>query len=147
MQQFDDNIGVRRLLDITNMEVVEVKEYYRQNLQISDVEKNNRIRQLKERIIKSKQPGFYEWILAVKLKDGKVIGKIEVMDMGNQKAFLTINLPNKSWKMKYGEEALDQFLKICRENKYFDMIELEKDNSTVEKYIKKHDLGYEVEVA
>ena len=147
MQQFDDNMGVRRLLDITNMEVMEVKDYYFQYLGLNPVEKNNRTRQLKERIIKSKESGFYEWILAVKLKDGKIIGKIEVIDMGNEKAFLTINLPNKSWKMRYGEEALDQFLKICRENNYFSIIELEKENSTVEKYIKKHNLGYEVKVA
>jgi len=147
MQQFDGSKGERRLLDITSMEVMEVKEYYFQYLGLNPVEKNNRIRQLKERIIKSKEPGFYEWILAIKLKDGKIIGKIEVIDMGNDKAFLTINLPNKSWKMKYGEEALDQFLKICKENKYFNMIELEKENSTVQKYIKNHNLGYEVEVA
>ena len=147
MQQFDASKGARRLLDIKNMEVKEVKEYYLQHLKLSDVERNNRILQLKKRIIRAKKPGFYEWILAIISKDGKIIGKLEVMDMGNQTAFVTINLPNKSWKTKYGEEALDQFLKICKENHYFSKLELEKGNSTVEKYIKKHGLNYEVEVA
>lgn len=136
MQQFDDKKGERRELDIKNMEVKEVREYYLQNLELSKEEKKNRENQLKERIKRSKEDNFYEWILAIKSKDGKVIGKIEVMEMGPDKAFFTINLPNKNWKKKYGVEAIKQFIKICKENKYFSELELEKNNSIIQRYVK-----------
>ena len=113
MQQYDDNKGKRRFLDIENMNENDVSEYYLQNLKLKEEEKQNRKVELKKRI---RQNNSYEWILAIKLKDGKIIGKIEVLEMGNKTAFVTINLPNKSWKIKYGTEALDQFIKICKEN-------------------------------
>lgn len=147
MQQFDDSKGERRILDIKKMLREDVENYYMQHLQLSLREKHCREAELRKRITKSKKKDFYEWILAIKSKDGKIIGKIEVLDMGNNTAFVTINLPNKSWKIKYGEEALDQFIKICEENKYFSKIELEKNNSIVERYITKHGLGYEIKVA
>lgn len=146
MQQFDDNKGERRILDIKKMKRADVGEYYLQHLKLSQEEKHSREEEIRDKIKQSKDPNFYEWILAIKLKDGKVIGKIEVLDIGSDTAFVTINLPNKDFKMKYGQEALDQFIKICRENKYFRKIELEKNNSIVEKYILKHELGYEIEI-
>lgn len=147
MQQFDDTKGERRILDIKKMKRGDVSEYYLQHLELSQGEKHRREEEIRNKIKQSKNSDFYEWILAIKLKDGKVIGKIEVLDMGNNSAFVTINIPNKTFKIKYGQEALDQFIKICRENKYFTKIELEKNNSIVEKYILKHELGYEIRVA
>ncbi len=152
MQQFDDQKGERRLLDIKNMKVREVADYYLQYLELEQDEKNKRKSQLKERIKQNKKVKPCEWILAIKSKDGKIIGKIEAMDMGNRIVFVTINLPNKSWKIKYGVEALDQFIKICKENKYFSKIQLEKYNSIVEKYVETHKKddeikSYEIEVA
>lgn len=144
MQQYDDNKGKRRFLDIENMNENDVSEYYLQNLKLKEEEKQNRKVELKKRI---RQNNSYEWILAIKLKDGKIIGKIEVLEMGNKTAFVTINLPNKSWKIKYGTEALDQFIKICKENDYFSKVELEKNNSIVERYMKEHDKSsYEIEL-
>lgn len=136
MQQYEDLKGKRRELDIVKMEVEEVKEYYLQYLELSEKEKDNRESELKRRIIRSRKEGFYEWILAIKSKDGKIIGKIEVLEMGMNKAFLTINLPNKNWKRKYGIEAVKQFIKICKENRYFSEIELDNKNSIIQRYIK-----------
>lgn len=144
MQRFDNSKGKRRELNIENMKIKEVKEYYLQNLELSTEEKKNRESQLKERIKRSKEEGFYEWILVIKLKDGKVIGKIEVLQMGPDRAFLTINLPNKNWKLKYGVEAIKQFVKICKENNYFSIIELEKNNSIVQRYIEAYGETYGV---
>lgn len=145
MQQYDDSKGIRRELDIVKMEVEEVKEYYLQYLELSEKEKNDRENELKRRIIRSKKDGFYEWILAIKSKDGKVIGKIEVMEMGPARAFFTINLPNKNWKIRYGLEAMKQFMKICKENNYFSVIELDKNNSTVQRYIKAYGKKYKID--
>lgn len=147
MQQFDDNKGERRILDIKKMLREDIESYYIQHLQLSKNERHFRESELRKKIANSKKKDFYEWILAIKSKQGKILGKIEVLDMGNNTAFVTINLPNESWKIKYGEEALDQFIKICEENKYFSKIELEKNNSIVERYITNHKLGYEIEVA
>lgn len=144
MQQYEDSKGKRRFLDIEKMKENEVSDYYLQNLELSRGERIKREIQLKTKI---RQNNSYEWILVIKLKDGRVIGKIEVMEMSNNAAFVTINLPNKNWKMKYGIEALDQFIKICKENAYFSKIELEKNNSIVKRYIKAHDeVSYEIKL-
>lgn len=135
MQQFNNETGIRRLLNIENMEVNEVKDYYLQFLDLEPEEKEDRESKLKQQIIQSKKDNFYEWILAIKTKDGKIIGKIEVLEMGANKAFFTINLPNKSWKMKYGVEAVKQFIKICSENKYFSELELDNRNSIIQRYV------------
>lgn len=145
MQRFDDNKGERRLLDIKNMEVEEVDDYYLQHFKLSKTEKSNREKELRARIKKAESN---EWILAIKSKEGKVIGKIEVWDTGAGTAYVTINLPNDNWKRKYGLEAIDQFIKICKENAYFSKIELEKKNSINKKYVAEHGLvDFRIKVA
>lgn len=147
MQQFDDSKGERRFLDIKKMERKDVGDYYLQHLGLTQEKKHFREEELRKKIKQSKMEDSYQWILAIKFKEGRVIGKIEVLETGEDSAFVTINLPNKNFKLRYGEEALDQFIKICEENHYFSTIELEKNNSIVEKYILKHGLGYKIEVA
>ena len=141
MQQFKNE--KRREVDIVNMKTEEVREYYLQNLELSKQEKQNREKNLKERIKKAGKEAF-EWILAIKSKDGKVIGKIEVMEIGEGKAYFRINLPNKNWKRRYGVEAAKQFVKICKENQYFSVIELEKKNSTVQRFVADYAEKYKI---
>ena len=147
MQQFEDSKGERRILNIKNMKREDVAEYYLQHGELTKKQRHDKEKILREQISKSKKKHFYEWILAVKSKKGKVIGKIEVLDMGNSTAFVTINLPDGEEKNRYGVEALDQFIKICKENKYFSTIELEKNNSIVRNYIENHGNNYIVKVA
>lgn len=135
MQQYDNKKGKRRELDILKMKLQEVEEYYLQYTELSKKEKNSREKEIKEKIRQSKKDNFYEWILAVKLKNGKLIGKIEVMDMGSGIAFFTINLPNEIWQIRYGIEAIKQFAKICNENKYFKKIELDPKNAITKKFV------------
>ena len=137
MQQFDDKQGERRTLNIKTMTPKEAEDYYLQFLEMEVSKKDKEVDELKKRIKenkKKKEP--YEWILAIMSKDRKVIGQIEVLDMGSSKAFFTINIPNENWILKYGTEAIKQFCKICREKQYFSTIELEKGNDIVEQYIK-----------
>ena len=146
MQRFDDEKGKRRLLDIENMKVRDVKDYYSQFLNMEKEERIEKMKKLKDKI-KSKIP--YEWHLAIKSKEGKMIGKIEVLFMEPEIAFVTITIPDERKNRKYGEEAIDQFIKICREKKYSSTVQLDKDNPIIERYINTHDTvkDYKVEVA
>lgn len=132
MQQFKDE--VRRTLNIRNMQVKDVENYYLQFTKMKKSEKIQAICELEERINQAKS---YEWILAVTSRDGKIVGKIEVLELSSTTAFFTIELPSNR-KLKYGIEAIDQFLKICKENGYFSEIELQAKNEIVEKYKEVH---------
>ena len=146
MQRFDDEQGKRRLLNIENMKVRDVKDYYSQ---FPDLENDKRVEKMKKLKDKIKSKISYEWYLAIKTKEGKIIGKIEVFFMKPDIAFVTIAIPNESKSRKYGEEAIDQFVKICREKKYSSTVELDRDNPIIERYIHSHDniKDYKIEVA
>lgn len=128
MQQFKDE--ERRMLNIRNMQVSDAEDYYLQFSKMKKSEKVQKICELEERIKKNIS---YEWILAITSRNGKIVGKIEVLEMSPSVAFFTIELPDNK-KIKYGIEAIDQFLKICKENEYFSELELEARNEIVEKY-------------
>lgn len=133
MHKFDNQRGVRRLLDISNMKVIEVGDYYLQFFSMDSAKKEMQIQELKERI---KNLEEYQWILTIKSKDGKIVGKMEVFELSeNQTAYVTIEIPNKNWVCKYGPEAIHEFLKICRENQYFTEVELEARNKIVDVYM------------
>lgn len=133
MHKFDNQKGVRRLLDISNMKVNEVGDYYLQFFSMDSAKKEMQIRKLKEQI---KNLEEYQWILAIKSKDGKIVGKMEVFELSkNKTAYVTIKIPNESWMCKYGPEAIHEFLKICKENQYFTQVELEARNKIVEIYM------------
>lgn len=133
MHNFDNQKGVRRLLDISTMKRDEVKDYYLQFFSMEPAQKERKIEQLKEEISKQED---YKWILVIKSKTGKVVGKIEVFELvKNETAYVTIEIPNENWVNRYGKEAIHEFLKICRENHYFSSIELEARNKIVEQYM------------
>lgn len=149
MHNFDNQKGVRRLLDISTMKRDEVKDYYLQFFSMEPAKKEAQIQQLKEEISKQED---YKWILAIKSKTGKVVGKIEVFELvKNETAYVTIEIPNKNWVNRYGKEAIHEFLKICRENHYFSSIELEARNKIVEQYMesvpKNQKEGYLIKIA
>lgn len=140
---FDNRIGKRRLLDLKNMDVNDAENYY---LQVSDTKEID-ISEFKERIKKAKNPKSCISILAIKTKEGKVVGKMEIFDMKST-AYLTINIPNESWSFKYGEEAIDQFVKICKKRQYFKIIEIEKNNPIIERYVTSRGItDYQIRIA
>ena len=140
---FDNRIGKRRLLDLKNMDANDAENYY---LQVSNTKKDG-ISELKERIKEARNPKSCISILAIKTKEGKVVGKMEIFDMKSS-AYLTINIPNENWSFKYGEEAIDQFVKICKKRQYFKIIEIEKSNPIVERYVASHEItDYQIRIA
>lgn len=131
--KFDDNDGKRRLLDLANMKISDAEEYY---LQVEEKSQRD-VTMLKQRIKDCKHKG--STILAIKTKEGKVIGFLEVFDMQHS-AYVTISVPNEQMSYRYGEEAIDQFLKICKEKKLFKCIEIQKDSEISQRYVKNHSL-------
>lgn len=142
MQQFDDLKGIRRLIIISNMKPEEVDELYFQVSNIKDITRTQLIRALKKRIKGlQQQKESKEWILVIKeVGSNKVIGKIEVMCLGENKAFLKINMPNEVYSYKYGVRAIKQFIKICSENNYFESILLNSGDIISERYRNSYDI-------
>ena len=120
----------------------DVERYYLQFPNISLATRKEKMRELRRRIrIPKEDVEVSEWVLAIENKDGKIIGKMEVFDIGSKSAFLSIDIPYENWIGTYGVEAIDQFVKICTEQKCFRTIELEAKNSIVENYKKQHNLS------
>jgi|GEM_PF-5004689 hypothetical protein len=133
--RFEDQDGKRRLLDLANMKVSDAKEFY---LQVEGKSQKD-VTKLKQRIKDSQHKDSTISLLTIKTKEGKVIGMLEIFDM-QYSAYLTISIPNERMSYKYGEEAIDQFLKICKEKQLFKCIEIEKDNEIAQRYVRSHSL-------
>ena len=134
MQQFDDKQGERRILDIKTMTPKDAEEYY---MHLLEKPQNETLEELKQKIKenkKKKKDEIYEWILAIKSKKGKLIGIINVWEIGANKAYFTIDVLKDDANLDYGMKAIKQFCKICEEKQYFSTIELEKGNEVVEQY-------------
>lgn len=141
--RFEDQDGKRRLLDLANMKVSDAEEFY---LQVEG-KKQKDVTKLKQRIKDSQHKDSTISLLAIKTKEGKIIGMLEIFDM-QYSAYVTISIPNERMSYKYGEEAIDQFLKICKKKHFFESVEIEKDNAIVERYVKNHALdGFQIAIA
>lgn len=141
--RFEDQDGKRRLLDLANMKVSDAEEFY---LQVEGKNQKD-VTKLKQRIKDSQHKDSAISLLAIKTKEGKIIGMLEIFDM-QYSAYVTISIPNERMSYKYGEEAIDQFLKICKKKHFFESVEIEKDNAIVERYVKNHALdGFQIAIA
>ncbi len=141
--RFEDQDGKRRLLDLANMKVSDAEEFY---LQVEGKNQKD-VTKLKQRIKDSQHKDSTISLLAIKTKEGKIIGMLEIFDM-QYSAYVTISIPNERMSYKYGEEAIDQFLKICKKKHFFESVEIEKDNAIVERYVKNHALdGFQIAIA
>ena len=149
MQQFDNEVGKRRRIDICVMKASDAKDYFLQFLSLEEKEKKRETAKLSEKLINNSwKTEVKQWFLAVRDKSGQIIGKIEVVPLKDGNAFFTIEMANQQWILKYGDEAVDQFIKICKERKYFSTIEFDKENTIIEHYRKVHNLGtYEFKIA
>lgn len=148
MQKFNDKKGKRRLLEIVSMKATEVADYYIQFKGMDNKKMEQAITWLKSEI--ENHTGWKEvdqWILAIKSRTRKLVGVIKVWEMEPDQAFVKIHIPNENWVLKYGTEAVDQFVKICREMQYFSTIEFERDNEIIERYRVQHGMEtYKIEL-
>ena len=74
----------------------------------------------------------YEY-LAIERENGKMIGLIKI-DMSVKEMFIEISIPNYAFKMRYGTEALRQFIKCCKERELCEVLRLKKENTIIERY-------------
>ena len=137
MQKFDDEKGKRRLINLSNMKEEDAEKYFVQCLGLSKELQKQCTEELQRQIKKIDEGYVLGWILAINSKSGKLIGKMEITSIDGIEASLRIQIPNENWILKYGVEAIDQFLKICSENHYFKKIELVSCSIT-ERYRKCH---------
>lgn len=96
-----------------------------------------------ERLNIEKKDAYY---LAVYDLNKKMIGLIQVCEQSQEKTTnVDISIPNKCWEVKYGKEALHQFIKCCLERKMYDYICLNEENSIAIAYKTERPKGFETE--
>ncbi len=141
MQKFCNEWGKRRRINLKSMTEREARQYASCFSNISKKQEIDLIKRIKEN--NNAQGEICKWILSIQDPSEKIIGKIELFDMGTKKAYLSITIPQKSWIMKYGNEAIDQIIKVCKEHKCFESIELECNNPIIKGFIENYASVYE----
>lgn len=81
--------------------------------------------------------------LTILNEDKKMIGIIQVDDLGDKQAYIEISVPNDAWNRRYGTEALHQFIKCCEERKIYKKLYLKAENTIVQKYKKERPNKFE----
>ena len=117
----------------------DIRFYCSQFSGINRFQKQKKERELR-RIISKK----FGWVLAVETKSGQLIGKIEARETAPLCVSVTVEFPNKTIIPEYGEEAIDQFLKICKETHAFFEIKFEDGNPIIERYKSKRSITDDV---
>lgn len=82
--------------------------------------------------------------LAIERENGKMIGIIKI-DMSEREMFVEISIPNDAWNMRYGTDALHQFIKCCQERKLCDVLRLKKENTIILRYKRERPEGLKEE--
>lgn len=137
MKCFDNSKGVRRRINLRNMREDDVHFYVSQFLDIDDHERKQKERELRRNISKKS----FCWTLAIETKSGDIVGIVCVKETAPLCALVTVEFPNNGLlTLTYGEEAIDQFLKICREDRSFYEVELEEGNPIIERYKRKRSI-------
>jgi predicted acetyltransferase len=73
--------------------------------------------------------------LAIKDTTSRLIGIIQIDEIDSTAINVKVSIPNESRKMKYGTEAIHQFVKFCKEEKLYNRIYL-KTSDLVDEYKK-----------
>lgn len=143
MQQFDNEKGKGRNLTILNMTAEEADVFYAQFPGLPEELQRQCAEELKRQISKSDE-GFLEWILAIHSKENELVGRIEVTSFDGRTAAVRIQIPNRDLALKEGIEVVEQFLEICRNNHYFDTIELVVGSFITKMYSSARNLGSKI---
>lgn len=131
----------RRRIIIRDMTQEDIQKFYMQFFDWTDDQKKDAARNIQKQIkdiCKKKEIG--KRILLVTDNSGsKMIGKIEVQDLNDNSAKIDIQMPNRSLTMMYGDEVLDQFIKVCTEKRLYSKIYINKECSIVSNYMQKRE--------
>lgn len=136
----------RRRIIVKTMEEGDVEPYYNQ-FSISEKEREEKIEATKEFAEKCKDSSPKNMLIfAVKeagSSSNKVIGTILTRYIGRGSISLKVSVPREENEWSYGVEIIDQFAKICKEEKFFEgikSIKLDSDSLIAQKYIESKDM-------
>ena len=96
-----------------------IKEYLRQ-LKIYEIME-------KDKITIDENDEFF----VIYSEDNKFIGVILMKSINEKVGYISISIPNPAWNMRYGTEALHQFIKRCKGMK---ILTLKEDSDIVVRY-------------
>ena len=136
MQQF--KIAARRRIILRPMKLHEVGDYCK--FQYYDLASDKQVEKVVNLCEKLKDNS--RWTIALQTHEGKLIGILDVEELSTGKAKASIEIPNEMMAFNYGFEAVDQFLKVCRERHYYAEVELETQskNRIMKNYIRTRQL-------
>lgn len=134
MKQFS-----RRRIIIKTMEKGDVEDYYMQ-LPMDEKERKRKVEATKQ-LVKQQENSTPDSMLIFAIKEvgsNRMIGTILTKNIGTGKVSLQISIPKETNQWMYGVEIIDQFIKICREDKFFTnikFIKLDENCNAAKKYI------------
>ena len=135
----------RRRINIRSMNEGDVDHYYEQ-IEMDETEKKNHIKEIKKIIRKSpKEPTAEGMLLLVACEPGnnRMIGTILTKNLGKGKISLQVSFPNKSKEISYGKEVVDQFIKVCKKEPFFETIKyvkLDAKSEIIQKYMNEKEI-------
>ena len=126
----------RRRITLKTMQESDVAEYYGQFNSMDEEERSKKIKSTK-RSLRQKRDNVL--VLAVRAADEneRIIGAIFVEYFNKKIIGDHISIPNELKELSYGVELIDQFIKICQEEKFFEsvkFVKLDNDDINVKKY-------------
>ena len=130
----------RRRIIIKTMEEEEVEEYYNQ-LQLDQRERATKVKETKKCVRKciNANPNDSMLFFAVRERGSdRLIGTILTKNIGTGKISVQISIPRESNEWSYGVEIVDQFKKICKEEKFFrniKILKLDTSSKSIRKYM------------
>lgn len=136
----------RRRLKIRSMKEEDVEFYYN-HFNLSEEEKKQRVKETKKMVRKSidSTPDKMLILIATELEnDNKLIGTILTKNIGTSRISMHITIPNESKEWAYGNDLIDQFIKICKEEPFFQSIryvKLDKENPTIRRYMQERKIS------
>ena len=135
----------RRRINIRSMNEGDVDHYYEQ-IDMNETEKKNHIKEIKKIIRKvPKEATAEDMLLLVACEPGndRMLGTILTKSIGKGKISLQVSFPNKDKEIFYGKEVVDQFIKVCKKEPFFEKIKyvkLDTKSEIIQKYMNEKEI-------
>lgn len=135
----------RRRITIRSMNENDL-EYYYEQMPMEETERKSKIKEVKKIIRKAKEPTPEDMLLLVACERGndRMLGTILTKNLGKGKISFQISFPNKDKELFYGKEVVDQFLKVCKQEPFFEKIKyvkLDTKSEIIQKYMHEKEIS------
>ena len=134
----------RRTLNLRSMKEKDAEELCFQAEAMSGAERERKTHLLRDMVRNSPDNINSKAVLTIEEKDtAKVIGII-ITERAQYVMFATVIIPNEQNILKYGYDAVDQFIKVCKEEcPNLKKVKLSKENAASKIYLEKKGLKFE----